>query len=104
VLRRFAVKLGIHEEERIVMSLRERIEQELEDLRGVRDEIEVRLHLGKLDAQDLWQDLEKKRQHAEGKLKVLGEASQDIASDVGEAARLTLAELKEGYAKLRRLL
>ena len=86
------------------MSLRERIEQELEDLRGVREEIEVRLHLGKLEAQDLWQELEKKWQHAEGKLKVLGEASQEVAADLGDAVRLTLGELKEGYAKLRRLL
>ena len=86
------------------MSLRERIDKELEDLRGIREEVEMRLHLGKLDAQDVWQDLEKKRQHAEGKLKALGEASQEVASEVGEAARLTLAELKEGYAKLRRLL
>jgi SMC interacting uncharacterized protein involved in chromosome segregation len=86
------------------MSLRERIEQELEDLRAAREELRVRLHLGKLEARDQWEQLEKKWQQAEGKLKVLGDASQEVAEDVGEAAGLALDELKEGYAKLRRLL
>lgn len=86
------------------MSLRERIEQELEDLRAAREELRVRLHLGKLEARDQWEQLEKKWQQAEGKLKVLGDASQEVAADVGEAAGLALDELKEGYAKLRRLL
>jgi hypothetical protein len=35
---------------------------------------------------------------------VLGDASQEVAADLGEAAKLALDELKEGYAKLRRLL
>ena len=86
------------------MSLRDRIDREAEDLRVAREELRVRLHLGKLEARDLWEQLEKKWQHAEGKLKVLGDASQEVAADVGEAAGLALAELKEGYAKLRRLL
>ena len=86
------------------MSLRERIEQELEDLRAAREELRVRLHLGKLEARDQWEQLEKKWQQAEGKLKVLGDASQEVAEGVGEAAGLALDELKEGYAKLRRLL
>jgi hypothetical protein len=86
------------------MSLRERIEQEAADLRTAREELRVRLHLGKLEARDQWEQLEKTWQHAEGKLKVLGDASQEVAAEVGEAARLALEELKEGYAKLRRLL
>ncbi len=86
------------------MSLRDRIDREAEDLRAAREELRVRLHLGKLEARDLWEQLETKWQHAEGKLTVLGDASQEVAADVGEAAGLALAELKEGYAKLRRLL
>ena len=86
------------------MSLRDRIDREAEDLRAAREELRVRLHLGKLDAKELWERLEKKWQQAEGKLKLLGDASQDVAADVGEAAGLALRELKDGYAKLRRLL
>ena len=86
------------------MSLRDRIDREAKDLRAARVELRVRLHQGKLDAKDLWEELEKKWQQAEGKLKILGDASQEVAADVGEAAGLALTELKDGYAKLRRLL
>jgi len=85
------------------MNVRNRIDQEAEELRAVRDDLKVRLHLAKLDAEDLWEEIEKKWQHAEAKLKVLGEAGQEAADDVAEAAELVLAEVKEGYDKLRRL-
>ncbi len=75
-----------------------------DELRAVRDELEVRLHLGKLEAQDLWKDLEKKWSHVEGRLKVIGDAAEEALDDVGDAAENVLDEIKEGYEKLRRLL
>ena len=86
------------------MSIRERLEDELEALQATRDELRVRLHLGKLDAQEQWNQIEKHWQHVEAKLKVAGEAGQEVADDIGEAASLTIGEIKEGYAKLRKLL
>ena len=86
------------------MELRERLEKELEDLRVTRDELRVRMHLGKLDAQDQWEQIEKQWQHVESKLKLSGEAGREIAEDIGEATSLAVEELKEGYAKLRKLL
>jgi len=86
------------------MTIRKKLESELEDLRATRDELRVRLHLGKMDAQEQWDQLEKRWQHLESRLKVAGEAGREIAGDVGEAANLTLSEIKEGYAKLRKLL
>ena len=86
------------------MTLREKLESELETLKTTRDELRVRLHLGKLDAQEQWDQIEKQWQHVESKLKVAGEAGREIAEDIGEAANLTIDEIKEGYAKLRKLL
>jgi hypothetical protein len=86
------------------MALREKLEEELKDLRATRDELRVRLHLGKLDAQDQWEQIEKQWQHVESKLKVAGETGREVAEDLGEAASLAVEELKEGYAKLRKLL
>jgi SMC interacting uncharacterized protein involved in chromosome segregation len=86
------------------MTLRERLERELEDLRVTRDELRVRLHLGKLDAQDQWEQAEKRWQHVESKLKLASETGREIAEDVGEATSLAVEELKTGYAKLRKLL
>jgi len=86
------------------MKLRERLEKELEDLRATRDELRVRVHLGKMDAQEQWEQIEKQWQHVESKLKVAGEAGREIAEDIGEAANLAIEEMKQGYAKLRKLL
>ncbi len=86
------------------MTLRERLERELEDLRATRDELRVRLHLGKLDAQEQWGQIEKQWQHVESKLKVASEAGREIAEDIGEATSLVIEEMKEGYTKLRKLL
>jgi SMC interacting uncharacterized protein involved in chromosome segregation len=86
------------------MALRERLERELEDLRTTRDELRVRVHLGKMDAQTQWEQMEKQWQHVESKLKVAGEAGREIAEDVGEAASLAIEEMKAGYARLRKLL
>jgi SMC interacting uncharacterized protein involved in chromosome segregation len=86
------------------MSIREKLEGELAALQTTRDELRVRLHLGKLDAQEQWDQIEKQWQHIESKLKVAGEAGREVAEDIGEAASLTIGEIKEGYTKLRKLL
>jgi SMC interacting uncharacterized protein involved in chromosome segregation len=86
------------------MTLRERLEQELEDLRTTRDELRVRVHLGKMDAKTQWEQIEKQWQHVESKLKIASGAGREIAGEVGEAASLAIEEMKEGYAKLRKLL
>ena len=84
------------------MTLRERLEKELEDLRTTRDELRVRLHLGRLDAQSQWEQIEKQWQHVESKFKHAGEAGREIAEDIGEATSLAVEELKEAYEKLRK--
>lgn len=97
------------------MTMRERLERELEDLRATRDELRVRLHLGKLDAQEQWEQVEKQWQHVESKLKLaceagrevaedIGEVGREVAEDIGEATSLVIEEMKEGYIKLRKLL
>ena len=84
-------------------TMKDQIDRQVDELRTARDELEVQLHLGKKEAQDLWGDLEKQWGHAEAKLKVLGDTAEDALEDVGEAAKLVLDEIKEGYQKLRRL-
>ena len=86
------------------MTLRDRLERELEDLRTTRDELRVRVHLGKMDAQEQWEHVEKQWQQVESKFKIVGETGREIAEDVGEAAHFAIEEIKEGYSKLRKLL
>ena len=86
------------------MSLRELLEEEANDLRAARDDLRVRVHLAKLEADDVWKDLEKQWQHVEGRLGVLSDASQEVADDVGKALKGVFGELRDGYEKIRKLL
>jgi hypothetical protein len=86
------------------VSLRKRVEQQAEAIRSMRDEIRVQLHLGKMEAQEMWEDLEKRWEHAEAKLKVVADTASEAAEDIGEATEMVLSEVKDGYIKLRDLL
>ena len=85
------------------MSLQDLIEEEANDLRAMRDDLRVRVHLAKLEADDLWEDLEKRWQHVEGRLGVLADAGQEVADDIGSALEKVLAELRDGYEKMKKL-
>ena len=86
------------------MTLRERVEQQAEEMRATRDEIRVRLHLAKMDARDQWDQVEKQWDHAEAKLKQLANAANEATDDIAEATQLVLDEMRGGYNKLRNLL
>jgi hypothetical protein len=86
------------------MTLRERFEKEGEDLRAIRGELKVRMHLARLDAADLWEDLEDRWQHADAKLEAMSHASAETAEDVGAALKRVFEELERGYERLRSLI
>jgi hypothetical protein len=83
------------------MTIRQRLEQEADELRAIREEIEVQLHLGKLDAADRWKELEKHWENAEFKLKQLGDAGREAAEDITAATEVVLEEIRSGYTKLK---
>jgi hypothetical protein len=78
--------------------------KELESLRRMRDEAKLQLHLGKADAQAAFQDVEKRWQHLEGRLKVLREETRGDLSEIGEAAKLLTQQIRDGYRHLKSLL
>jgi uncharacterized protein YjbJ (UPF0337 family) len=86
------------------MTVKDRVESEVDELMTLRDELKLKVHLGKMEAQELWEDLEKHWDQAEGKLKVLADASAEAAGNVGDAAEMVVAEVRSGYEKLRNLL
>lgn len=83
--------------------LEDRLHEELDSLRTLRDELRVKLHLGSAEIRDQWENLEKAWNHAEARLGVLRRESRESAEEVGEAARLLLDELRTGYHRLRDL-
>jgi len=76
----------------------------LDELKRLRDEIEVQVHLGKAEARDEWEALEKKWEHFKGRAEVVGKAAEESADDLGEALDLLGDELKRGYSRLKKLI
>jgi hypothetical protein len=79
----------------------ERITKAAEHLKQQRDELRVKLHLGKAEAKDEWARLEKQWEEVRPKLDAVREEAGKTAESVGTALSLALDELKNGYERLR---
>lgn len=75
-----------------------------EELKRERDEIQLKLHLGKEELEDEWEELEKKLSHLESKAKEIEKTASAVAEDIVTAAKLLSEELKKGYKKIRKKL
>lgn len=78
-----------------------RIQEEVDELRGLRDDLRVRIHLGRMEARERWEKTEQDWEHLEGKLKLLAAESRESLEEVGEAARLLAEQIRESYRHLR---
>lgn len=75
--------------------LQQQLRRALDDLKTMRDEIKVRLHLAGMEAKTRWnEDLEPRLAEIEGQIKGAGER-------VSEAARTSLGELTEAVKGFR---
>lgn len=85
-----------------------RIDDLIESLKQQRDELEVQMHLAKLDAKDEWERMEKKwRQllaETEAQSKPLRGAVEESSKEVGTALEQVGEELKRGYERIRKSL
>jgi CBS domain-containing protein len=81
-----------------------RYEEELQELRKLRDELRVQIHLGKAEAKDLWDQLEHRFIELEAKAKQIAQRMEHPIDGIGEATRLLAHEIREGYRTLRDLL
>ena len=84
--------------------IKESIEQLTADLKRERDQIQLKLHLGKEELEDEWEELENKLQQLEVKTKSIREAASEASEDIISAAKLLGEELKKGYKKVRKKL
>ena len=82
--------------------LADRLKEEVNTLRRLRDELRVKLALGQAEIRDRWELTEKRWYELEGRMKELREASRAEAKEIGAAARLLVDEIKEGYEHLRK--
>lgn len=70
----------------------------------LRDEINVKAHLGKLEAKDALAELEKKWSSLEAQYKPVADEAGNTAQKTRQALALVADELKEGYERIRKLL
>ena len=81
--------------------IRDELERIFAKLKQEREEFRVRAHLASMDAEDAYHELEKKYEHARGRMKGLRDEAEDVSEEVGSAMRLLFDELKDGYRSLR---
>ena len=79
-----------------------RIDDMINDLKHQRDELELKLKLAKLEANEEWVKLEAKIAKLETKAKELGEVTAEASNDVAAAARLLGEEIRDGLKKIAR--
>jgi hypothetical protein len=74
-------------------------------LKRERDELALKIHLGKKEMLDEWEQLETKWNHLKTvKGPPMKEAAAETARGVGSALEQAAAELKKGYDKIRKIL
>lgn len=72
----------------------------LDDLKQQRDQLRLKIELGKLEANEEWVKLEKKLTRLEAKAHELGKATADSSHDIAAAAKLLGEEIAEGFKNI----
>ena len=80
--------------------LKKRIDEMVNDLKQQRDELQVKLHLAKLEAGEEWERVGAQLAKLEAKAKELGSATADASQDVAAAAKLLGEEIRDGFKKI----
>jgi hypothetical protein len=70
------------------------------ELRRMRDQLQLKVHLGRMEARELWDDLEKRWNHLETDAKRLTLESEDALDSVAGVVRENITEIREGYDRL----
>lgn len=83
-------------------TLKNAVLQELETLRTLREELQLKVSLGRAELRSEWERLEVKFQHAHEEWNRTQEHSQAALRDIEADLRTLLQELKRGYEGLRR--
>lgn len=84
--------------------MRARLREMLEKLEQERDELRVRMHLGKAEAKEEWAKLEVRISELRVKIDKAGDEAGDVMEDVGAAAKILGEEIRDGFGRIRRML
>lgn len=82
---------------------KEKYAEVMQALAQQRDELRLQAHLGKAEAKEEMDRLEAKWAELKAKWDRFKDEADDVGENVEEAAELLVGELKEGFARLRKL-
>ncbi|MFP5463874.1 MAG: hypothetical protein ACLGHR_03755 [Gammaproteobacteria bacterium] len=86
------------------MTANEELKKLLDRLATQRDELIVKAHLARLEAQDEWAELEKQLEQVREKAAEAAVIAGDSGREVLAAAKLVGEEIARGYERLRKAL
>lgn len=78
-----------------------KLEEIKASIEQIRDEVALKAHLGKADANDELEKLEKKWDALKQQLKPYSDDIERMAGDAGAALELAAEELKAGFERIR---
>jgi len=80
--------------------IRKRIDDMVNEIKCERDELQVKLHLARLEMGDEWNSLEEKLVKLEEKAKELGSVTAESSQNIGAAAKLLGEEVRDGFKEI----
>ncbi|MDH5360929.1 MAG: hypothetical protein OEX03_10210 [Gammaproteobacteria bacterium] len=86
------------------MDVKDQVNEIVDELKQLRDELKLQLHLAKEDISEQWETAETKLHHLEDQAAHIASSAKDASGDVVEAAKLLGSELKTAFGKIRKSL
>ena len=85
-------------------AMRQKLTEMLAKLEQERDELRVRLHLGKAEAREEWDKLDARIAEFRKRMDRAGDEAGDVMEDIGDAAKEFGKEVREGFERIRRMM
>ena len=82
-------------------SMEDSLAQIIEKLKTERDELRVKAHLAKMEAQEEWEALESKWQDLESRMNQIGSETKDTSRNFLEASESLAHELADAFRHFR---
>ena len=79
------------------------LSREVDQLKTLRDELRVQMHLAKKEAQQVWSAAEKNWEHLESRLHQIKCQSEEPLEKVADASRNLVHEIGEAYRTIKKL-
>jgi uncharacterized coiled-coil DUF342 family protein len=80
------------------------VENLIRQLKQERDELKLKIHLGKEDLQDEWDELQTKLAALNQRFEPLKDAVDETSENVWESLKLVGGEIRDGFKRIRKSL